>query len=190
MFSIATRLNLQETTHNLQANNKKYETGVLPHMELMKKRINVLGKVLGNEKGLTLIELLAVIVILAIISAIAIPAIGGLISGAKDKAHEANGLTAINAARYKAINDSPTATATYTLKLLADEGYLEKVPADPKVKGTTYNETTSVVNVTITTKGNYSYTVTLAPSTGAAYFTAKSEEDLTKGTEVKDPVTS
>ena len=36
-------------------------------------------KQLNNEKGLTLIELLAVIVILAIIAAIAVPAIGNII---------------------------------------------------------------------------------------------------------------
>ncbi|MFC7685214.1 prepilin-type N-terminal cleavage/methylation domain-containing protein [Ureibacillus sp. GCM10028918] len=45
----------------------------------MKKRIK-------NEKGLTLIELLAVIVILAIIAAIAIPAIGNIIQNSRDKA--------------------------------------------------------------------------------------------------------
>ena len=41
----------------------------------MRKKIQGLLK---NEKGLTLIELLAVIVILGIIAAIAIPRIGGL----------------------------------------------------------------------------------------------------------------
>ncbi|KGR84819.1 prepilin-type N-terminal cleavage/methylation domain-containing protein [Lysinibacillus odysseyi] len=45
----------------------------------MKKRIK-------NEKGLTLIELLAVIVILAIVAAIAIPAIGNIINNSRDKA--------------------------------------------------------------------------------------------------------
>ena len=43
-------------------------------------------KQLNNEKGLTLIELLAVIVILAIIAAIAVPAIGNIINNSKDKA--------------------------------------------------------------------------------------------------------
>lgn len=49
----------------------------------MKKLLN---KHIGNERGLTLIELLAVIVILAIISLIAIPSIGGIISNTKSKA--------------------------------------------------------------------------------------------------------
>ncbi|MFC4356008.1 type II secretion system protein [Chryseomicrobium palamuruense] len=46
--------------------------------KLLKKRL--------NQKGLTLIELLAVIVILAIVAAIAVPAIGNLISESRDKA--------------------------------------------------------------------------------------------------------
>ena len=43
-------------------------------------------KQLKNERGLTLVELLAVIVILAIIAAIAAVAIGNVISNSKDKA--------------------------------------------------------------------------------------------------------
>ena len=50
---------------------------------MFKKILN--KKLLKNQKGLTLIELLAVIVILAIIAAIAIPAIGNVISNSKDK---------------------------------------------------------------------------------------------------------
>ena len=41
---------------------------------------------LQNQKGLTLIELLAVIVILAIIAAIAVPSVGNIINNQKDKA--------------------------------------------------------------------------------------------------------
>ena len=42
---------------------------------MMKRKMKALLK---NEKGLTLIELLAVIVILGIIAAIAVPSIGGI----------------------------------------------------------------------------------------------------------------
>lgn len=45
---------------------------------------------LKNEKGLTLIELLAVIVILGIVAAIAIPSIGKAINNSKADAHLAN----------------------------------------------------------------------------------------------------
>ena len=53
--------------------------GVTDMFKNMKKQLN-------NEKGLTLIELLAVIVILAIIAAIAVPAIGKVIANSQDKA--------------------------------------------------------------------------------------------------------
>ena len=58
----------------------------------MKKRIK-------NEKGLTLIELLAVIVILAIIAAIAIPAIGNIINNSKDKATISEALNIVAGAK-------------------------------------------------------------------------------------------
>lgn len=47
---------------------------------------NTLKKRIKNEKGLSLVELLAVIVILGIIAAIAIPAIGNIINNQRDKA--------------------------------------------------------------------------------------------------------
>lgn len=60
--------------------------------EQIKKRIK-------NEKGLTLIELLAVIVILAIIAAIAIPAIGNIINKSRDKAEISDALNVIAGAK-------------------------------------------------------------------------------------------
>jgi len=58
-----------------------------------------LVRLLKEEKGLTLVELLAVIVILGIISAIAVPSIGGLIENTKKEAHKANAHQLIEAAR-------------------------------------------------------------------------------------------
>lgn len=59
-------------------------------LKRMKKHLN-------NEKGLTLIELLAVIVILAIVAAIAVPAIGNLIENSRVKAAKADIANVINA---------------------------------------------------------------------------------------------
>lgn len=56
-------------------------------------------KDLRNEKGLTLVELLAVIVILAIVGAIAFVAIGNVIENSKKDAHVANALQVISAAK-------------------------------------------------------------------------------------------
>jgi len=53
---------------------------------------------LKDQKGLTLIELLAVIVILAIIAAIAIPAIAGIIENSRVGAIKSDGINVINAA--------------------------------------------------------------------------------------------
>jgi len=70
--------------------------------QLIKQRIK-------NEKGLTLIELLAVIVILGIIAAIAIPSISGIIQKSKEDAVKADAITILNAAKnYVAGNDMAT----------------------------------------------------------------------------------
>lgn len=73
--------------------NQKNETmGENSFMKkLLKKRL--------NQKGLTLIELLAVIVILAIVAAIAIPAIANLIQNQRDKAVLADASSIISAAK-------------------------------------------------------------------------------------------
>lgn len=57
-----------------------------------------LKKRIKNEKGLTLIELLAVIVILAIIAAIAIPAIGNIIQNTRIKGAKSDALNILSAA--------------------------------------------------------------------------------------------
>lgn len=56
-------------------------------------------KHLKNEKGLTLVELLAVIVILGIIGAIAVPSIGGIIQKANEDGVKAEAIQVINAAK-------------------------------------------------------------------------------------------
>lgn len=85
----------------------------------------MLKRFIRNEKGLTLIELLAVIVILGIIAAIAIPSIGGLIENSRKDAHIANAQQMVNAARLAYTADSTK--TEYTLKYLEEKKYLEPV---------------------------------------------------------------
>ncbi|GGH86061.1 type IV pilus assembly protein PilA [Pullulanibacillus pueri] len=56
-------------------------------------------KLLKSQKGFTLVELLAVIVILAIIAAIAVPSVGHLISKSKDNAKVAEAIEIISASK-------------------------------------------------------------------------------------------
>lgn len=59
-----------------------------------------------NEKGLSLVELLAVIVILAIVAAIAIPSIGNIINNQRDKAVLAELSNAISTAKIAYVDGS------------------------------------------------------------------------------------
>ena len=80
-------------------------------------------KLVKNEKGLTLVELLAVIVILAIVAAIAVPAIGNVIENSRYKAAKADAITVLNAANiYFTEKSKETTVNVATLK---KQGYLE-----------------------------------------------------------------
>ena len=78
---------------------------------------------LKEQKGLTLIELLAVIVILAIIAAIAIPAIGNIIENSRYSAVKSDATNVLNAANVY-FTENPTASSA-TLALITSEGYLQ-----------------------------------------------------------------
>ena len=85
-----------------------------------------MGNVLKNERGLTLIELLAVIVILAVVAAIAIPAIGNVIDNSRYKALKADAINVLHAAQFYFMEHPATSTwqIVYT-KDLVTEGYLD-----------------------------------------------------------------
>jgi len=148
---------------------------------------------LGNEKGLTLIELLAVIVILAIIAAIAIPSIGGIINRTKKESHRANAQMIVDAARYAVtaegfpmvgitnitkdhtLTDGTDSYTTDYFEVTVDElnqkGYLENVPKDPEDSDKRTYSTNSKVRVhKIQDSGKYRYEVLLLHADGAKVF--------------------
>ncbi|MFC3040113.1 competence type IV pilus major pilin ComGC [Virgibacillus xinjiangensis] len=84
-----------------------------------------------KEKGFTLVELLAVIVILGIIVAIAVPAVGSIIDSSEKDAHEANVELFINAAKMADMDEEYDIESGISLGDLLDGGYLEEIPTNP-----------------------------------------------------------
>ena len=104
-----------------------------------------------NEKGLTLIELLAVIVILAIIAAIAVPAIGSIIDNSRYKAAKSDAIMALNSANIyftdTPTDDSGVEITTVNLETLIEEGYLEtKGTLDDNIEITKAHGGASTIN--------------------------------------------
>lgn len=82
-------------------------------------------KKLNNEKGLTLVELLAVIIILGIVAAIAIPATGKMIENSRIKAEKADALIMMSAARlYFVETPRQYEIDAVGLQTLLEQGYI------------------------------------------------------------------
>lgn len=82
---------------------------------------------LKNQKGMTLIELLAVIVILGIIAAIAIPSIGNIIQNSREDAVKADAISILNAAKlYVASNGEEEDGTTTMTKAAKGDGPLDE----------------------------------------------------------------
>src|SRR5699024_7221557 len=111
---------------------------------------------LNNERGLTLVELLAVIVILAIVGAIAFVMIGNIIENSKKDAAVADALQAINSAKLYETAKNPE----FPVKIsdLQDEGMLDTL-YDPWTKEPLTNTDNKVSK-----SGEGEYSVTLNAS--------------------------
>lgn len=156
---------------------------------MFKKLVN--KRVLKNEKGLTLIELLAVIVILAIVAAIAIPAIGNIIDNSRYNAVKSDGINVINASNLY-FTDNPDKNYV-TAKDLKDDGYLESAGKIPLDAAAATAEATSKSYVKIVSGEKQLTTENITITTGKKIkFTSNGvdsiNKDTTKGKDLTDTV--
>ncbi|WP_318615192.1 type II secretion system protein [Sporosarcina sp. YIM B06819] len=134
-----------------------------------------------NEKGLTLVELLAVIVILGIISAIAVPAIGNIITNSKVNALKADGQNALAAANIYFTDTGATTVSLTQLKAgyLDDEGgfkgdatfKVDKIDGGNQLTGVAKNGTTVSVKFIKATNAEITAAGTDAIATGSVQIT-------------------
>ncbi|MBT2660632.1 type II secretion system protein [Bacillus sp. ISL-45] len=151
--------------------------------------LKAIKKKMKDQRGLTLVELLAVVVILGIISAIAVPSIGNIIEKSKEDAHKSTAIQMLNAARLAVTNNEPEITfsdvtestdkkATVKLSTLESKGYIENV-VNPSDKTGGYDKETSIVVITKSTNGKFTYSVTLKSGVGSkTYIDNKTQEQL------------
>ncbi|MBS4191471.1 prepilin-type N-terminal cleavage/methylation domain-containing protein [Bacillus sp. FJAT-49705] len=119
-----------------------------------------IGQRLKDQRGLTLVELLAVVVILGIIAAIAVPAIGNIIENSKKDAHIANALQLQNASKLYFV-ENPSATSPVTLDDLIKAGFVETIQ-DPSDTKEIYDKSATTVAVSEnTTTKEKEYKVTI-----------------------------
>lgn len=110
----------------------------------MRKKIEELR---NREEGFTLVELLAVIVILGIIVAIAIPSIGKVIETAKTDANTQEAALVEDAARLYFTTSENAAKTKVTVKELKEAGYLEKADDLEDTANITKDATTGKVSL-------------------------------------------
>lgn len=141
--------------------------------------IKNLKKRLKNQRGLTLVELLAVIVILGIISAIAVPSIGGIIEKSKEDAIKADALQVLNAAKLYVASNDITEASTILANADDDDNKALDELLDTKT-GTTYS-------ITITKNGSkYTYSDITVTRDGKTLKNKTEDQLLSKDDIVED----
>lgn len=142
-------------------------------------------KTLKNQKGITLVELLAVMVIVGIIAAISIPAIGNLIENTRKDAYIAIGQNLQESARLVASQNADKCSssclidfnaATDTTNVIAGKSYIENL--DPGYTGSGSQATVTVTN----TGGNLKYETVLTGTGDKTYKLSGEEKDAMKWT--------
>lgn len=126
---------------------------------MFKKLMN--KKLVKNEKGLTLVELLAVIVILAIVAAIAVPAIGNVIENSRYKATKSDAITVLNAANIYFTEKTVKDGDKVTIEALNTAGYLEDLGTFGKADGKEGKVTKRTGGNTLDATATYSGDVTV-----------------------------
>lgn len=129
--------------------------------------LNRIRKMLKQQEGFTLVELMIVVVILGIISGIGIQQYGKVQRRAQVSAHNANVRIIKSAANMYVMmeNHYPTdemaGEGKKAIDLLVDKGYMEEIPKNPLGGGDDVNNGTGV--------GDYKLTVTPPSETNNFY---------------------
>lgn len=144
-------------------------------------------KTIKNQKGITLVELLAVMVIVGIIAAISIPAIGNLIENTRQDAFIATAKNLQESARLVAAQNDQKCTSSCQINFTATDD------AGAVIGGANFIENLNGTPATVTvtnTGGNYTYSTTYTEgkysiSAVDAFDVVRSSDD----TEGKTPIT-
>lgn len=99
-----------------------------------------------NQKGMTLIELMAVVVILGILAAIAGAAVVNSFDKAKENADKASETVMKDAAMRWVMDKNITSTTDITITNMVSSGYLKEAPK--KGDGTAYTKVTATYDST------------------------------------------
>ena len=117
-----------------------------------------------NQKGMTLIELLAVVIVLGIIMAIAVPSVAGVIERSKLQADKGTWYIIKEAGLRYALANNLDQSTTVDVTTLVNEGYLNEAPqpqhSDIKTRG--------FEQVEITVSGS-KYTIEVLDKDGTAF---------------------